>query len=194
MQSNQSKLNVLQSGMIAQTLTFLLILVLTGGCQEDPLEFQPTGLMKKGDVVCCEGDKDLNQQFYKELNELKAAVAPLKVLENAKAAGYTIDVTGYVPQMGHHFLNPALMDNTFDHRKPELLLFVPGENGKWDFIAVEYAVPIADMNNIPPPPEGFTGDADEWVVNYGAELWTLHVWIELENPNGLFEPRNPNVP
>ncbi len=170
------------------------MLVLIHGCQEDPLNFQPTGQFVKDDVMNGSGNNDINHEFYKELNELKAAVAKLKNLDNAIKAGWSVDATGYIPQMGHHYLNPPLLDGEFDHKMPELLLFVPGENGKWKFVGVEYAIPIEDMNNIPPAPEGFTGDQDTWVVNHGAELWTLHVWIELENPNGMFSPFNPNVP
>ena len=95
------------------------------------------------------------------------------------------------PQMGFHYLNVRLLDDKFEVEKPELLLYAPDENNKLKFVAVEYAVPIEDLNNPPPVPEGFKGDADVWEINTEFKLWTLHVWVKLENPNGIFAPHNP---
>lgn len=180
--------------MCKHPLLVIFMIIMFTGCQEDPLEFQPTGPFVKEDVQNSKGKKDINHEFYKELNELKSAVAKLKNFNNAVKAGYSIDATGFVPQMGHHFLKPDLVDGTFELTKPEILLFIPGKNGKWDFLGVEYIVPIADMDNIPPAPEGFTGSDDTWFVNYKDNLWTLHVWLDLENPDGMFASLNPNVP
>lgn len=130
----------------------------------------------------------------KELAKLRASIAPYHNFELAYAAGYTLEVTGYRSQMGFHYLNPALLDDTFEVSKPELLLYIPGPNGKLRFVGVEYAIPIEDLNNPPPVPEGFTGDADQWVINTEFKLWTLHAWVGLHNPNGIFASRNPNVP
>jgi len=51
-----------------------------------------------------------------------------------------------------------------------------------------------DFDNPPPAPDGFTGTNDTWELNEEFQLWTLHVWIELENPNGIFTARNPVLP
>ena len=61
-------------------------------------------------------------------------------------------------------------------------------------VAVEYAVPITDLNNPPPVPEGFTGSDDVWEINTEFKLWTLHVWVGLDNPHGIFASHNPKLP
>jgi hypothetical protein len=86
--------------------------------------------------------------------------------------------------MGFHYLNASLLDDKFEVEKPELLLYIPGENNKLKFVAVEYAVPIEDLDNPPSVPEGFTE----------FKLWTLHVWVKLDNPHGIFAPHNPSIP
>lgn len=111
----------------------------------------------------------------------------------ALVQGYDLEVTGYVPQMGYHYLNVNLLDENFELEKPEILQYAPDDNGVMQFVGVEYAVPIADINNPPPAPEGFTGDSDEWHINYVFELWTLHVWVGLYNPDGIFAPFNPDL-
>jgi hypothetical protein len=40
-------------------------------------------------------------------------------------------------------------------------------------------------------PEGFTGTDDVWDNNTAFQLWTLHAWIWLANPDGIFAPFNP---
>ena len=92
---------------------------------------------------------------------------------------------------GIHYLNASLLDDKFEVEKPELLLYAPDENNKLKFVAVEYAVPIEDLNNPPPVPEGFKGADDVWEINTEFKLWTLHVWVKLENPDGIFAPHNP---
>lgn len=135
-----------------------------------------------------------HEDWVLEIEQLKTATTNFKEFDKAEAAGYDVDVTGYVPQMGHHFLNASLMDENFELEKPEILQFVPDGNGTMQLIAVEYAIPVQDINNPPPAPEGFTGNVDEWDFNADFGLWTLHVWIGNENPNGIFSDFNSNIP
>lgn len=129
-----------------------------------------------------------------ELFRLKQKTRRFENFNVSQAQGYDAQVTEYRTQMGIHFANFSLLDDTFDLDNPEILLYVPDENGVMQFVAVEYAVPIADLNAPPPPPEGFTGDNDVWEINTEFSLWVLHVWIKLENPNGIFAARNPTLP
>lgn len=142
----------------------------------------------------CSSDDDGEQlaQWELEVNQLKAATSKYVDVNVATNEGF-IDVSGFVPNMGHHYLLPPRADGIFELEKPETLLYAPDGNGNMEFVAVEYVVPIADLNNPGSPPEGFTGDLDEWEINQNIGQWQLHVWIGKENPDGIFTPFNPAV-
>jgi len=146
-----------------------------------------------GIVTSCKKEKKPTVQ-EQELSQLRTAVIPFTQKQNAIAAGYDVDVTGYRTQMGHHFLNGQLLDSIFEINKPEVMLYAPYGSDTMKLVAVEYAMPIDDLNNPPPVPEGFTGSADVWEINTEFHLWTLHVWIGLDNPHGIFASHNPLLP
>lgn len=129
-----------------------------------------------------------------ELAQLKAATAEYIDFNMAAAAGYDVDATGYRMQMGHHFVKGDLVDGVFELEKPEILIFEPDDNGAMQFVGVEYIVPIADMKNPQPPPEGFSGRFDKWEINTEFNVWMLHAWIIKENPKGVFKAMNPGIP
>src|SRR5215218_8419065 len=132
----------------------------------------------------CNKDND-ESAGDKEIKQLKTSVAPFVIKSAGVAAGYNQDVTGYRTQMGYHYLNVNLLDNKFEINKPELLIYAPYGSDSMKLVAVEYATPIEDLNNPPAKPEGFTGTADVWEINTEFKLWTLHVWVGLDNPHGL---------
>lgn len=110
----------------------------------------------------------------------------------AEAQGF-VAVSPYIPHMGIHFGQLDRFDAEFILEEPEILLYVPEEDGSMRFVAVEYAVPVALSAT---PPEGFVGEDDHWEFNpnVAGGSWTLHVWMVEENPNGIFAPMNPNIP
>jgi hypothetical protein len=125
-----------------------------------------------------------------EVAAARSATAKYHDLAQAEADGY-VNINLYEPGEGFHWVNPALIDGTFDPTKPEVLLYapVPGES-HLKLVAVEYLVPLQE-----PRPAGFTGPADVWredVEEFG--LWELTVWIWEHNPHGLFTYLNPRVP
>lgn len=146
------------------------------------------------------GAEDLNASNAKvnlepweaELVRLTKKVRPFQNFTVAQARGYTEDITGYVPNMGHHFSNPEFLDGTFELEKPEALLYVPDEDGVMQLVGVEYLVLMEDPANPPPPPDGFTGSEDVWTIV--GPFWTLHAWVVLDNPDGVFNATNSNVP
>jgi len=148
-------------------------------------------LVAAGLALSCDDDDDEVPLWHEEVERLRAATTPYDFIEHAGHDGYNTEVTGYRPHMGFHYLNASLLDDKFEVEKPELLLYAPDENNKLKFVAVEYAVPIEDLNNPPPVPEGFKGADDVWEINTEFKLWTLHVWVKLENPDGIFAPHNP---
>ena len=130
-------------------------------------------------------------QLQKELAQARAATAKYHNINKALEDGY-VDIDVFIPNMGFHYLRPALLDATFEADKPELLVYaIHPENNHLRLVAVEYAVPLALSAA---PPEGFTGDEDHWHMNEEFGLWTLHAWVWMHNPNGLFAEFNPRVP
>src|SRR5215470_11970786 len=126
-------------------------------------------------------DDDLPRETRRELTRARKATARYRDLSQAIADGY-VDINVFVPNMGFHYLKSSLLDSKFDPERPELLVYAATNcnSNKLRLVAVEYAVPIAES---PTPPEGFTGDHDEWDRNEQFGLWTLHAWIWHENPD-----------
>lgn len=137
------------------------------------------------------GKHGMPPPVVRELLQARSATAKYHDVNRAIADGY-VDVNVIVPGQGRHFLKAELLDANFDHRHPELLLYapIPDEN-RLRLVAVEYAVPIERSST---PPEGFTGDFDDWERNEEFALWALHAWIWLANPDGVFAETNPLVP
>ncbi len=123
--------------------------------------------------------------------------------------------------MGAHYVNFNLLDPSFDITRPEILLYSLAEGNKPKLIAVEYAVagPLSgdlagdfdvwdiheatchyeDGSEVPAPSPALcpatnppdTGAAFDF---WHPGIWALHVWVWRRNPDGIFEPFNPNVP
>ncbi|MBD3653614.1 hypothetical protein [Kangiella sp.] len=125
-----------------------------------------------------------------ELSLAREATAKYHDVNVAMADGY-VDLGAYVPMMGHHFMNFAYLDDTFEIDKPELLVYANSEaDGKLRLVAVEYAIPLPLSAEAP---EGFTGDEDHWHANHEIGLWTLHAWVWLHNKDGMFNATNSRV-
>lgn len=125
----------------------------------------------------------------RELAQARRATAKYHDIANALADGYA-DGNLYTAGEGYHYINPLLIDGTFNPEQPEVLLYAsrPGEDGL-KLVAVEYVVP-----NTFSVPEGFTGDADVWQSEEPFPIWVLNAWIWLTNPSGTFTFLNPRVP
>ncbi|WP_420602806.1 hypothetical protein [Flagellimonas sp.] len=132
-----------------------------------------------------------------QLKRVKQMAMRFHSFEQAAKAGYAepfpFNPSPYVPNMGFHYSNVSLMDGVFELEKPEILLYVPNEHGKLKLVGVEYAVPAPEDSM---PPEGFIGDDDHWHYNpnVAGGSWTLHAWVVMDNPDGVFAAFNPNVP
>lgn len=146
---------------------------------------EPTGLTAANEHVSVRVNAPAALNM--ELATARAATARYQRVEAALADGF-VDIDLFVPGMGYHFLNPDRVDGTFDPREPELLVYTRQSNGRMRLVAVEYAVPTSE-----PRPEGFTGDTDVWDENTTFSLWTLHAWVWLENPDGVFADLNPRL-
>ncbi|MGW9685268.1 hypothetical protein [Flagellimonas sp. 2504JD1-5] len=168
-------------GLLVTTLIFT-------SCSKEDMAFEElTSVTAKSKVESVED----------QLKRVKQIAMRFHSFEQAKKAGYAdpfpFNPSPYVPHMGFHYINVGLMDDVFELEKPEILLYVPNEHGKLKLVGVEYAVPGPEDSS---PPEGFIGRQDHWHYNpnVAGGSWTLHAWVVLDNPLGVFEPFNPNVP
>jgi hypothetical protein len=134
---------------------------------------------------------NLSPATRRELGQVRSATARYHDIGQAIDDGY-VDINVFVSGQGFHYLKPSILDGKFELDKPEILVYAadPVQN-RLRLVSVEYAVPVSLS---PTPPEGFTGDDDEWDLNEDFGLWTLHCWVWLENPNGMFAEVSPRVP
>jgi hypothetical protein len=135
-------------------------------------------------------------------------------LQAAKSDGYRI-ITRMIPDMGYHFLNPAI--GGFDVRKPPILVYV--RHGRtWQLVALEWVFPQQPEAPLLPGATYGSFDAachykDGTFVFRAAQercpatspqtdapfnfwhpdLVTLHVWLWYPNPDGLYNGTNPYV-
>jgi hypothetical protein len=167
-------------------------LLFTAGCESQNSLVNPVDddILLKGNSLESYLTPSSNSTLNKELALVRASTAKYHNIQKALADGY-VDINLYIPNMGWHYLNNDLLDGTFEVDKPEFLVYSEKPNGGFRLVAVEYAVPLELSVD---PPEGFTGDQDVWFENLDAELWTLHAWVWLHNPDGIFADFNPNAP
>lgn len=132
----------------------------------------------------------VDKQTMWELQQARAASARYKHIKNALKDGYA-DINVIIPYMGYHYMRSTSLDANFNFRDPEILVYNKDDNGEFQLVAVEYAVPINLSPNL--APAGFTGNADVWTRNEGFGLWLLHAWVWFYNPAGVFNPTNANI-
>lgn len=141
-----------------------------------------------------------------ELQAAKAASARYHSVEQAKKNGYTTEnepcvqappPPGLSGAMGIHAVNPALIsDDAIDPLRPELLLYLPRENGKLKLVGVEYFKVDADQNLATDGdrPSIFGQPFDGPMPGHTPTMpihYDLHVWFWADNPAGMFAPFNP---
>lgn len=206
----------LRSGIPLFSTLVLLLIVLLSACSKQQSEMQVKDPIVKTDNTIMNSDgefenaykKDIQSQdkessiskgfsnhgfsfiTFLELLEARAATAKYLDFDKAIADGYA-DINVVVPNMGYHFMKSAIADAKFEIRKPEILVYNKKLNGKFELLAVEYAVPISVTPN--KAPGGFTGSADVWERNTDFGLWLQHAWIWKFNPDGVFHDTNPLV-
>lgn len=123
-----------------------------------------------------------------ELARARNATAKYHDFDRADADGY--EFLACVPGEGREYVNWSIVDCNFDIEHPEALHYIEGENGL-KLVGVEYVIPVECTAT---PPEGFTGDDDEWeFMAEGLPIWALRAAIWLPNHEGMFEEHNPRI-
>ena len=165
-------------------------LALSFGAALCSLPASPTIAHEAGEAPTSSGATS-NPATIVQLESVRNATARFLDLQTAIDAGY-VDISVFYPNMGHHYLKPELLDDTFELEKPEILVYAddPCSGGR-RLVAVEYAVPVDLVRDAP---YGFAGTDDTWTVNARFQLWTLHAWLFEYNPAGVFAAYNVRVP
>ena len=130
-----------------------------------------------------------------ELGHLRAATAKYHKFEDAKQAGYSVELTPCMADaalggMGFHYGKASAIDATVNTLEPEVLLFEPQKNGKYKLVGVEFIVPYTLRPRSGPAPTAF---GQTFKQNDVFQLWALHAWIWQHNPAGMFADWNPTV-
>lgn len=131
---------------------------------------------------------DLSPATNQELARARNATAKYHDFDVADDDGY--EFLACIPGEGREYVNWAIVDCNFDIEHPEALHYVQGENGL-KLVGVEYVIPVQCTAT---PPEGFTGDHDEWeFMAEGLPIWALRAAIWFPNQEGMFEEHNPRI-
>lgn len=127
-------------------------------------------------------DPEVNEQ----LAEVRRATSQYQDVEAAQEAGYQLD--GHcVPGMGVHAIRGEEIDDEVDRLSPEALVYAPGDDGL-ELVAVEYLAAVEDPEDV----ELFGRPFDPGLDEEGIPP-SLHAWVWQGNPDGVFNPANPNV-
>jgi hypothetical protein len=137
----------------------------------------------------------VSAKAQKEIDSVEHATVKLGAPGAATAAGFH-PVFGWIPTMGEHWVDRALMtkDKQVDRSTPSNLMFSKIA-GKDSLVGAAYAyfAPVADRQG----PSLFDG-APTWhehtdLAPPGQTLVMLHVWF-VPSPDGPFAGTNPNLP
>ncbi|HVE55371.1 MAG TPA: hypothetical protein VNB22_00985 [Pyrinomonadaceae bacterium] len=90
--------------------------------------------------------------------------------------------------MGFHYGNfGRIMNPNADATEPEVLLYLPDEDGTMRLVGLEYVVPAP---LVPAPPVLF---GQTYFYSPERNSYELHVWAWRNNPSGTFAPFNPKL-
>ncbi len=84
--------------------------------------------------------------------------------------------------MGSHYADPATFgDGVLDAHEPEALVYADVD-GTTKLVAVEWvSTSPGQVDGIP------------LHLNHDLDVWVLHAWVGLDNPNGMLADHNPDV-
>lgn len=140
----------------------------------------------------------LQANVNKALAEVRSATSKYQDVRKAEADGYE-QASPFVPGMGYHYVNGALLDNEIISTQPEALVYNdnPVHGDKRKLVAVEYIIPdpekIMSHSDLADKLPGVDGDKWHFDPHVGPGSWTLHAWVWYPNPEGIFHPTNPRL-
>lgn len=145
---------------------------------------------------------ELSPELSRLVADVRHATAGFRDFDGVEDAGYGkfLDcfVNNEVGGMGQHYVNGDLVgDDVLDPMKPEALVYEPTEDGDMILVAFEYLV-FADQwdpaNSGREAPVLFDQEMHlKTNIPDTPPVWTLHLWLWTDNPDGLFSDYNPIV-
>jgi hypothetical protein len=126
------------------------------------------------------------------LTEAKKATAKYHNFQRALDEGFVqlspcIEVPG-LGAMGFHYGNfGRLMNPNVAAAEPEVLLYIPDEDGTMRLVGLEYVVPAPLVTSAP------TLFGQTYHYSPERNAYELHVWAWRNNPSGIFAPFNPKL-
>ena len=131
------------------------------------------------------------------LAEARAATAQFHDVNVAIAAGYA-QATQCLAGEGIRYRKQSLIfDGVIDVTEPELLLYVPLNDGTVRLAAVQYFIPSAlwDATHSSAPSLGEQPFVDRRSPPFGAPMpnYSLIAWVWMHNPAGTYALLNPRV-
>ena len=186
-------------------VTIIIVVIATGmyltGCEETGVEASVNSDVASSVVLDSPGKShaDMANQDTKgikrALASLRGATAAFHNIDKANKAGYDTPITpcwyhSELGAMGYHYGNLEYLENgEVDLLKPEALMYEPGPGGHYRLVGMEYIVPVAAWEGEGNP--RLLGQ--EYHLNQTLGLYTLHIWLWRNNPNGMFAAWNPKV-
>ena len=142
-----------------------------------------------------------NGPLPNDLERVRGALARYNSVEQAENDGYVAaspcEETAE-GAMGVHYVNTALFGPGIDPLQPEVLLYLPDEDGKQKLVGVEYFSVDADqqLSTDDDRPTLFGQPFDGPMAGHGPGMpihYDLHVWLYEANPAGTFTAWNPSL-
>ena len=132
-------------------------------------------------------DQKLTSQQRKLVKTLRDVTDDYRWLDEAIEDGYK-KVTECVEKKGvgamcFHYAKNSRIDAKTDARKPEILVYMPNEHGRYKLVAVEF------LSTAKKRPE-IAGVKFENGPFPGT--FALHAWVWKDNPDGMFAGYNPD--
>jgi hypothetical protein len=134
-----------------------------------------------------------NPELEKALAKIRAATAKYHDIQVALNDGFALrhecGTQGDDGPIGTVYANRTrARDGVIDPSLPDGLIYEPTDEGL-RLVGVELVIPYALWTD--PEPPSFFGHTFQREDGFG--VFGLHVWVWLNNPNGMFEETNPRV-
>lgn len=161
----------------------------------DSAEAEPTHTLTEAQgagtpaFLFAQGNGCESEECRKEVAAARKGTAQYHDINVALADGFVQDSPcvrrAGVGTMGFHYALASRIDEIIDPSEPEVLLYLPNDDGLLELVAVEYIFP-----NVGIVPSLF---GRNYQFSAARNRYELHAWIWKNNPAGMFENFNSKI-